>query len=211
VIVRVRVRVEQLHQGPRAGQPAVVQAERVGLGRGVRESRGGARPLREDPVEAVDDLLRLGRLLHQLELKLGRLADEVDRTLLVEQAGELDDDPVVPLLLHERLGDAELVDAVPQHLHRAVERVLHLFVAQVRAVELKDEVHPPLQVEPELERLGSQILDRLPGTVPRLHRHPVEAERRNEDPDGRGQNDDQRHEFPTKALVHQRTPGGLCA
>ena len=56
-------------------------------------------------------------------------------------------------LLHHRLGDAELVDAIAHDLERAIDRLALVLAAPPLAlVDLEREVHPALQVESLLER-----------------------------------------------------------
>ncbi len=74
------------------------------------------------------------------------------RTGSVTPASELDHDPVAPDLLHHRLGDAELVGTLAEHLegpldiHRRVGRDL------ARLIELEREVHSALEVQAEPDR-----------------------------------------------------------
>ena len=60
-------------------------------------------------------------LLEIEELELGGLPDQLGGLLRIGDAGELDDDLIVALLADLGLGDAELVDAVPHDVHRAIE------------------------------------------------------------------------------------------
>ena len=59
----------------------------------------------------------------------------------LRDAGELDHDPAVAHLLDERLGDAELVDPLPQHRERQVEIALRVGRDLLGLVELEGEVH----------------------------------------------------------------------
>ena len=67
-------------------------------------------------------------------------------------AGKLDDDLVVALRADLGLRDAELVDAVPHDLDRALE-VLFGQVAVRRGNRLQRDLEPALQVEAERRRL----------------------------------------------------------
>jgi hypothetical protein len=59
-----------------------------------------------------------------MERKLGGATDHLDRLRGIVDAGQLDDHPAVAGALQRRLGHAELVDAAPQHLKRAVQGVV---------------------------------------------------------------------------------------
>src|SRR4029450_6271103 len=83
--------------------------------------------------------------------------DQLLGASLVEEAGELNQDSVVPLLLDGRLRHAELVDSVADDLHRLVGRLLRLGGTELRLVHLEEEVHPPLEVEAELDRAVAKL------------------------------------------------------
>ncbi len=66
-------------------------------------------------------------------------------------AGELDGDLVGALARDDRLGDADLVDALPHDLDRAVEILLGNLPA-LRRFRLEDDLEPALQVEAQGRR-----------------------------------------------------------
>ena len=92
-----------------------------GVGRGGVGS-GAENPSREVGIDPVEDGAGFFVGLDELELEERRLADQLLRALPVEEAGELDQDAVVALLLKRGLGDAELVDSIPDDLHRLIGR-----------------------------------------------------------------------------------------
>ena len=65
---------------------------------------------------AVYGLLHRHRLIHHLERKLGRLAEDVLQALRILKTRHLNQNSVVTLALNDRLGCAELVDTTPYHL-----------------------------------------------------------------------------------------------
>ena len=65
----------------------------------------------------------------------------------VVDAGKLHHDPLVADLLDHRLGDAELVDALPEHREGEVDVALGIGRDLLRLVELQREVHAALEVE----------------------------------------------------------------
>ena len=76
----------------------------------------------------------------------------------IVDAGELDDDLVRPWRRDHRLGDAELVDAVPHDLDRAVEIVLRDLLP-LRRLRLEDDLEAALQVEAERRRAEERERD----------------------------------------------------
>jgi hypothetical protein len=87
------------------------------------------------------------------------------RTLAIREARELDDDAVRALALDDRLGDAELVDAIANDLDRPVDGALALFGRELAGVHLEHQVHAALEVESERDRLlpqpcGRRVLGR---------------------------------------------------
>src|SRR5206468_9503319 len=127
-----------------------------GVWRGRVRSRAENLP-REVGIDPVEDGAGLLVRLDELELEERRLADQLLRALPVEEAGELDQDAVVALLLKRGLGDAELVDSIPDDLHRLVDRVLGFRRAQLGLIDLEQEVHPTLKVEAQLDRLLAEL------------------------------------------------------
>ena len=65
----------------------------------------------------------------------------------IVDAGQLHHDPLVAHLLDHRLGDAELVDALPEHGEGEIEVALGIGGDLLGLVELQGEVHPALEVE----------------------------------------------------------------
>ena len=121
------------------GLPAAVSAPLTPMLRRVR-SIAGQRLLQRLGLVG-DPELEEGAPLHD-GLGPGGLGD----------AGQLDHDPGVAHLLDQRLGDAELVDALPQHGEREIEVALGIGRDLLGLVELEGEVHPTLEVEAQLER-----------------------------------------------------------
>ena len=70
------------------------------------------------PMDGPDEVL-----LEVEELELGGLPDQLGGLLGIRDARQLDDDLVRALLAELRLGDAELVDAVPHDVDGAIEVV----------------------------------------------------------------------------------------
>ena len=87
-------------------------------------------------------------LLEVVERELGRLPDDLRGPGGVEDACEGDRDLVRPLLADLRLGDADLVDAVADDLHRPVHVLLRQLLA-LRRARLEDDLEAALEVEPE--------------------------------------------------------------
>src|SRR5262252_7274791 len=109
-------------------------------------------PSSEVSIDPIEQRFVLFVRLDELELEERGLADQLLRTLLIEKAGELDQDAIVALLLDRRLGDAELVDSVPDDLHGLIDCVLRLGRTELRLIDLEEEIHPALEVEAEFDR-----------------------------------------------------------
>ena len=99
-----------------------------------------------------------GAGLGQLPLEHGRRLDDVHDPLEVVDAGQLDDEPLVALALDDRLGHAELVDAVADRFEGLVDGL----VAEIDVHERLDR-HGGLVAEerviPVLEELVEDVLD----------------------------------------------------
>ena len=91
-------------------------------------------------------LQRLG-LVGYLEFQERRFLDDVLGALWIVDAGKLDDDAVVASLLHDGLGNPELVDAVANDLERVVDGLALVRYRTLRVIDFKREVHPALEVE----------------------------------------------------------------
>ena len=87
----------------------------------------------------------------------------VEGALTLREPRQLDDDAVLTLLLDERLGYAELVDALPEDLHGAVHRVLGLGGVHLGAVHLEHEVHAALEVQAQVDGLLAEVGQLLGG------------------------------------------------
>ena len=81
-------------------------------GVGADRGRGEQVALADDLVEARDGLLQGAGLVGDLELEERGLLNDRRRPRGVLDPRQLHDDPILPDLLHHRLGHAELVDAV---------------------------------------------------------------------------------------------------
>ncbi len=92
------------------------------------------------------------RRLEVEELELRGRTDDLRGSLGILDAGKLDHDLVVTLRADLRLRDAELVDAAPHDLDRAVE-VFFGEVAVRRRNGLERDFEPALEVQPERRRL----------------------------------------------------------
>ena len=105
--------------------------------------------LLHDLVEPRQRLLERLRLVGDLELEERLLLDELARALRILDARDLDDDAIVALLLHDRLGDAEPFDARAHRLQRAIDRFGLLVggMRLLRVVDLEREIRPALEVE----------------------------------------------------------------
>ena len=88
------------------------------------------------------------RRLEVEELELRGRADDLGGRLRILDAGELDDDLVVALRADLGLRDAELVDAVPHDLDRALEVLLGELAVR-RRNRLQRDLEAALQVEAE--------------------------------------------------------------
>ena len=77
------------------------------------------------------------------------LLDDLPRALRILNAGDLDDDAIVALLLHHRLGDAEALDASAHRLQRAIDRVRDLVWSDrlLGLVDLEREVRAALKIQ----------------------------------------------------------------
>ena len=100
----------------------------------------------------------VSEVLEVEELELRGRADDLGRRLGILHPGKLDDDLVVALRADLRLGDTELVDAVPHDLDRAVEVFLGELAVR-RRNRLERHLEPALEVEAERRRL----VERRPG------------------------------------------------
>jgi len=98
------------------------------------------------------------RRLEVVQLELRRRADDLRCCFRVLDARKLDDDLVVTLGADLGLGDAELVDAIPHDVDRAVEVVLRE-IAVRRRNGLESDFEPALEIETE-RRL---LVKRRPG------------------------------------------------
>ena len=87
-------------------------------------------------------------LLEIEELELGRLSDQLGRLLRIRDACQLDHDLVRALLSELRLGDAELVDAIPHDVDGAIE-VFSGERVSLRRMSLEHDLETALEVEPE--------------------------------------------------------------
>ena len=83
---------------------------------------GGETALLDDLIELRQRPLERLRLVGDLELEERLLLDELARALGILDAGNLDDDAIVALLLHDRLRDAESLDTRAHGLQRAIDR-----------------------------------------------------------------------------------------
>ena len=118
--------------------------------------------------------LRVGALVHHLELEQRGLADEGLGARRILHARELHQDAVLALLLDGRLGDAELVDAVADGL----EPLAHRQIADVLGLARLERQHHAaggligfLPVEG-----GQDLVGRLHRRVPALRRGELEDE-----------------------------------
>ena len=111
----------------------------------VEQTISGDRPLGAD--RGPDEVL-----LEVEELELRGLPDQLGGLLRIGDAGELDDDLVVALLADLGLGDAELVDAVPHDVHRAIEVLVGERVALGRN-GFQHHLEPALEIEAERRTL----------------------------------------------------------
>jgi hypothetical protein len=143
-----------------------------------RRVRAGHDVARGEPaVEALEQDALLVVRAHELELEQRGLADQLLRALGVGEAGELHRDPILALDLDERLGDAELVDAVVDDLARALDRVLRLGRRESRLVHFEQELHTALEVEAQMDGPLPQLAQlRLIHRLPLGGRHRIEAE-----------------------------------
>ena len=82
------------------------------------------------------------------ETELGGLTDKVDRTLLILDAGDLDEDRLA-LAGHLRLADAKTVDTISDDVDRLVERLLGDLLAVGQRLGFEHDGCPALQVEAE--------------------------------------------------------------
>jgi hypothetical protein len=141
----------------------------VGLGRRrirPEERRNADRTRRVaggDP-RAAADARRLGGLIETCQHPLKRLGAIGDLELQergfgddrlgafrIIDAGQLDHESVSADLLHHRLGDAELIDALTDHLQGAIERLRLVCDRLLGLVDLERQMHAALQVETLLE------------------------------------------------------------
>ena len=114
-------------------------------------------PLAEHGVDPLQDPVAVLVWLQQLELEQRGLADQILGALHVLDTGQLDDDAVRALPLNDRLGHAELIDAVADHLLGPVHGVLGLFFGKIFQIHLHDQMDTALQVEPQVERTAEEI------------------------------------------------------
>ncbi len=135
LVLRVQV---PLGRRPGLGRLLLARQERQELRRGVDLTVGARRR-------------RQGVSLQVEELQLGGLADDLGGAPRIVDAGELDGDLVGALARDDRLGDADLVDALPHDLDRAVEIVLR-DLPTLRRLRLEDDLEPALQVEAQGRR-----------------------------------------------------------
>ncbi len=155
-----------------------------GLFRGVAgEQRGDTLAGRRRRTGALDAELRQlaihGRqrgveragLVGETELQRGVGFDHVLGALRIVESGELDDDLAAPELLDQRLTDAELIDALAQHIEGAHDGAVGVGDATKRRVEPQLEVHAALQIESQLDRHPAcgRIVHRT-GRVAHAHR-----------------------------------------
>ena len=133
-------------------EDVAVLSEQVIRGRIGRCRAGLASKQLEEPRRGDRSLRADGRpdeiLLEIEELELGGLSDQLGRLLRIRDACELDDDLVRALLAELRLGDAELVDAVPHDVDGAIEIVRRERVS-LRRMSLEHDLETALEVEPE--------------------------------------------------------------
>jgi hypothetical protein len=115
---------------------------------------GPRRRLLDRLVEAGDRRARVADdvLLPVVEVELGGGADLLLGPVQVLDAGQADGDLLRAEALDLRLGDTELVDALPDDVDRAVDR-LGRDLALRRRLTLVDELDPALQVEAEARLL----------------------------------------------------------
>ena len=111
----------------------------------VEQARGGDCALGAD--RRADEVL-----LEVVELELGGLPDQLGGFLRIGDAGQLDDDLVVALLADLGLGDAELVDAVPHDVHRAIEVLVGEGLTLGRS-GFQHDLEPALEIEAERRAL----------------------------------------------------------
>ena len=151
---RLVLRIEvPLRRGARLRRLLLPRKERQELSRGV-DHAARARRRRQ----------RVGLEVEELELR--GLADDLGRAAGIVDACELNRDLIGSLARDDRLGDAELVDALAHDLDRAVEILLRDLPA-LRRLRLEDDLEPALEVEAERRRA---------------------EEREHDDPDDGGQN-----------------------
>ncbi len=172
--------------------------ERVLDGGGVG---GGAVTRSAGPLPASDGLVHHGQGLEELLLGLDQpelqprgLAHQFLGALRILETGELNDDPVLSLLLDHRLRHAELVDAVADDLDGAVHLVAAaLVLGDLLQVHLVHQVRAALQVEPQLHGVVADLgdpggiraaLGRVHGVIADGRNHVPAPDDQHEDNDG---------------------------
>src|SRR5581483_10271087 len=83
----------------------------------VENLSAGRRPAFQRVFDAV-------AIIDQLEFEQSRLLDELLRLFGILNAGQLDENFLLPLALDDRLADAELIDAVANRLERLLDRLV---------------------------------------------------------------------------------------
>jgi len=85
------------------------------------------------------------------------MADQLLGPLLVEEARQLDQNPVLALLLDRGLGDAELVDSIRDDLPRLIDGIARLGRSELRAVDLEQQIEAALEIEAQLDGLVAEL------------------------------------------------------
>ena len=130
------------------------QELRHGGGTGLGRAGAGDAHRAELAVHGRERAIEGAGLVGDAELEEGALLDDGPGALGIGDAGELDHDAVIADLLDDRLGDAELVDALAEHGEGQVDVLLRVGRDLLRLVELEGEVHAALEVETVLDRLA---------------------------------------------------------
>ena len=115
----------------------------------LREEREERRAGHRVPVAVGGDRLHIA--LEVVEGELRGLADDLGRAGRIEDPREVDGDLVVALLADLRLGDTDLVDAIPDDLHGPVEVIRRQLLPGL-GTRLEHDLQPALQVEAEGRR-----------------------------------------------------------
>ena len=120
-----------------------------GSGRGSRAGDGESLVL-DDLIEAWKHALERLRLVRDPELEKCLLLHDLPGAPRILNPRNLHDDAVVPLLLHDRLGDADAFDPVADRLECPIDGLGNLVRGNrlLRLVDLERQVRTALEVQP---------------------------------------------------------------